>query len=105
MNKLYYAMHKGFAEPILDMFPGASWHGEFRVVGAPPQNFQGETLDLYLAGFDETGENGLTPVQFKALVDVKAAEVFTGKLIIMTKPQGKWLEKNHPAFMTEVVEI
>ena len=107
--KLYYAQEKTFAESnlehspqltVLTMFPKAAMHGEFYVVGAAPKNFDGETLDLYLAGLDETGENGATHAQFKSIVDNALAQEFTGKLIIMTKAQGKWLEANHPAFMS-----
>ena len=99
----YYAMHKDFAKKsLLKMRPKAALHGEFYVVGEMIEGFEGEILPLYEAGLDESGEAGVTPDQLKALVDSKLAEVHTGKLIIMTKPQGRWLQANHPAFTTPV---
>lgn len=114
MRNLYYAQKKTFCDElkaqgsptitVLSDYPTPAIHGAFYVVGSMPKGYDGETLDLYLAGLDETGENGLTPIQFKALVDSELSKEHTGKIIIMTKAQGKWLEKNHPAFMSAVTE-
>ena len=101
----YYAMHKDFAEKLLlKMRPKAAPHGDFYVIGEMVEGFEGEILPLHEAGLDETGETGVTPEQLRVLVDSKLAEVHIGKLIIMTKPQGRWLQANHPAFKSVVKE-
>ncbi|MBL4763765.1 MAG: hypothetical protein JKX67_00550 [Colwellia sp.] len=92
----YYAMHKDFSQPLIDMFPHAAAHGDFHVVGQRPEKFLGETLDLYTVDLDD---------EFKEIVDTAIAATYTGKLIVMTKAQGKWLEVNYPAFQSSLSEI
>jgi len=53
--KLYYIMHKDFAEPLLAKQPKAALYDEQTLVLAvtPPKNFEGETIELYKLGFTE----------------------------------------------------
>ena len=100
---MYYAIHKDFAAPMLTTYPDAALHGEFYVIGEMPKNFDSEPLELYKAGLDNTGEYGLTPSQFLALVNAKLSQVYVGQLIIFSGPQGRLLKAENPAFKSLVV--
>lgn len=51
--KLYYIMHKDFAEPLLDKRPKSALYDEQKLVLAvtPPESFEGETIELWKLGF------------------------------------------------------
>lgn len=53
--KLYYIMHKDFAEPLLAKQPKAARYDSQTLVLSitPPDDFEGETIELYKLGFTE----------------------------------------------------
>ena len=53
--KLYYIMHKDFAEPLLVKQPKAARYDEQTLVLSitPPDDFEGEVIELYKLGFIE----------------------------------------------------
>lgn len=55
MPKLYYVMHKDFAEPILSTQPKAAQYDDKKLIltSIKPKNFDGEVLELYKLGFAE----------------------------------------------------
>lgn len=129
--KLYYIMHKDFAEPLLIKQPEAAKYDEKTLVLSiePPASFEGETIELWKLGFttqecdvtlteiltglanraDFTPEDllviqrihangGMSPSLLTGLIDFMRAEEHTGKLVIISKSQGRWLYDNHSAF-------
>ena len=118
MRNVYWVMAKQFADIILATSPNAAQYDEDPVSGEmqliltaiEPVGFTGTTIDLSLQGFIETpnpddpDEVGLSPTELTATVDNMRAAEATGALVILSKPQGKWLRKNHPAFMPKVSE-
>lgn len=104
MLNMYASKHKSFSDDLLDQYPDAAPHGEFYVIGEVPTGIdETDILPLYKLGLDETGESGLTPTQFLDLVTTKLAQVYVGQWIIFTKPQGRLLKAEHPAFKSKEI--
>ncbi len=97
MTTKYYLMHKDFAEPLLAMYPKAARYdnGDLVLTGEFPTGFTGGITDISADGF---GEDGLSEQQLTARINVARANNPSGKLIILSGAQGKWLYKNHPSF-------
>jgi len=87
-------MHKDFAAPLTDLYPSAAQYdnNEVRLIGEMPKDFKGEIVRLYK---DVSTTTGLLDAIYKL-----RNEVNTGKLVMLRKDQGRWLCKNHPAFMS-----
>jgi hypothetical protein len=103
---MYYIMALQFAEPLLAKYPKAAGYdkddnNEPRLIltGEMPQGFDGEVVDIGIMGF---GEDGLSEVELIAMVDSLKAQEATGRLVIVSNAQGKYLYANHHAFMPEV---
>jgi|TARA_R110000851_G_scaffold251109_2_gene403571 hypothetical protein len=101
---MYYMMHIDFAAPLLADNPKAAVYDNDTLVltGDIPVGFTGEVVDLSALGFNEfedPSQTGLTPTQFVSMVDTMRNAEPTGKLIIASKTQGKYLYYNHSAFM------
>jgi hypothetical protein len=95
----YFIMHRDFAEPLLKKFPKAAKYDkkQLRLVGEMPDDFEGEIVRLY--------DMGLTMTQLSELVDgLRNEPTHTGKLVIISTAQGKWLYANHEAFMPIITE-
>jgi hypothetical protein len=107
-------MNKEHAEPLLSMYPKAAQYDDKKLIliAEYPEGFDGETVELNKLGFnegdavDEDGNDieGLTPEQLNQIVDTMLAEEPTGKLVIISKAQGRYLYANHPAFKPEVTD-
>ncbi len=97
----YYIMNIDFAEPLLSKHPKAPLYDDGKLVltGDMPEAFEGQIVDLYSEGF---GEDGLSENQLNARVNILRSGAPSGKLIIASKPQGRYLYENHPAFMPVV---
>lgn len=106
---MYYVMYKEFAQPILDNHPEAAQYDNQALVltGTMPKNFTGEINHLHELGFNESGDSeqvGLSPVELTAIVDGLRLQEPNEMLAMISKPQGKWLYKNHEAFMPTIEE-
>ncbi len=88
--RYYYIMHKDFAGPIL---PRVAWYDNetLALTGTPPENFEGEVVRIC--------DLELSSEQLTDLISKLKAEDHTGKLVILSISQGKWLYSNHPDFM------
>lgn len=93
----YYVMHKDFAAPLLAASPHAAKYDgdtddtkQLRLGGVMPPNFDGEIVRIC--------DLDITMDELSGMVDALRAEKHTGKLIILSKPQGRWLYDNHKAF-------
>ena len=89
----YYIMHRDFSVLNHD---AAKYDGDtdetklLRLAGDMPVNFEGEIVRIC--------DLDITMGELSDLVDVMRAEEHTGKLVIISKPQGRWLYDNHEAF-------
>ena len=97
MNKYYYIV------AVTENTQGALYYdNKLSLTGTMPSGYEdAETLDMYLAGFNPTNDpeqEGLTTDELIALVDANLEALWTGKLVIVSRTQGKWLHVNHPAF-------
>ncbi len=90
--RYYYVMNKDFAEPIL---PNVAWYDNetLALTGTPPENFDGEVVRIC--------DLELSSEQLTDLIDKLKAEECTGKLVILSISQGKWLYANHPDFINK----
>ncbi len=96
---MYYIMHKDFSV-LGDV---AKYDGDtdetkqLRLSGVMPPNFQGEIIRIC--------DLDITMDELSAMVDKLRAENHTGKLVILSKPQGRWLYDNHAAFKPREVGL
>ena len=99
---MYYIMNKNFATIMLDKHPKAALYAEDTLVltGEFPEGFDGTIVDIAAAEALEPEE--FDPEALVAQVDALMATTHTGKLVILSKAQGRYLYDNHPAFMPEV---
>ena len=53
---MYFIMHIDFAEPLLEMYPKAAKYDADTLIltGEMPKNFDGEIVELYKLGFNNT---------------------------------------------------
>jgi hypothetical protein len=91
---MYYIMHKDFATPLLDMYPEAATYNNKTLVltGEEPIGFAGEVVRIC--------DQQLSDEELVSLVDKMLTETPTGRLVMLSKPQGKYLHANHSAFIT-----
>ena len=96
MMYLYAIQNKDYAEFIKSFFDGAVYNqGELILCGLTEEQIA--TFDGEIVRIDAMD---LTDEQLTALVTDMVEAVPTGKLVIASIPQGKFLHKNHPAFNT-----
>jgi hypothetical protein len=105
----YYVMNIDFAEPLLTKRPNAAkYDGDTLVLSIdPPEDFQGTVVNIADEGFNPTGEpdiEGLSIKQLNARVNLLRSNAPGGKLVILSKAQGRWLYENNPLFMPTVTE-
>jgi len=87
-------MHKDFATPLLDMYPEAATYNSDTLIltGEEPAGFNGDVVRIC--------DQELSESELVSLVDGMLNETPTGRLVVLSKPQGKYLHANHPAFIT-----
>ena len=93
-------MHIDWAKPLLSMYPkAASYDGQTIIlVGEYPAGFEGEEVRIF--------DMELTNVELVKIVDdLRAESPHTGKLVIISEAQGKYLHENHEVFKVTDVEI
>ncbi len=89
---MYYVMHKDFSV-LGDV---AKYDGDtdetkqLRLSGVMPPNFQGEIIRIC--------DLDITMGELSTLTDMLREEEPTGKLVVLSKQQGRWLYDNHEAF-------
>jgi len=102
-ESLYHIMHEQHAELLRAANPHAPlYDGKFILSGTFPHGFTGEIVELYEQGFNannDAEQTGLTTTQLVTIIDQMRSEEPTGRLLILSEPQGKWLYRNHPSFM------
>jgi putative lipoic acid-binding regulatory protein len=86
-------MNKDFAKPLLDMYPKAAKYDDENLIltGEMPTDFNGDIVRIC---DQKLSNNALVSV-----VDNMRKETPTGRLIILSKSQGKYLKANHPSFI------
>ena len=111
--RYYWLKYKDFAGDILAMSPNAALYdetdaGEKKLVltGTRPANFTAEEIMLCDEGFNEFEDpesTGLTPAELTQRVDYLRSLAPNPDMAKVSRAQGQWLHKNHPAFMPKVV--
>ena len=106
---MYYLMYTEFAEPLLAKNKNSVPYDGVKLLlsGSYPIGFTGEEIRLCDEGFnefDDPEQTGLTPAQLTAKVDYLRSLTPNPDMALVSRAQGKWLYRNHPAFMPEVTE-
>lgn len=103
MNNFYFLCRTTIAEA--NGFPTGSGvahkdAGDYVLLGSLPDNFQGQLTDIAQEGFNpySTPDNdGLSTAQLSARMDVARANNPAGKVVQISRVQGRWLaEDEHP---------
>ncbi len=102
-------MHKDYAGLLLAEYPNAASYDDHKLIltGSLPKDFNGTVVDISNLGFNPNNhpaQMGLTTDELVAHVDYLRTVTPTGKLIVLSIPQGQWLHKNHTAFKEESTE-
>lgn len=105
----YYVMNINFAEPLLVKRPNTAIYDSGSLVLSidPPDDFQGTVVNLADEGFNPTDDpdlEGLSTTQLNARVSLLRSQAPDGKLVIISKAQGRWLYENNSLFMPPVTQ-
>ena len=92
----YYLMNEEHASPLLARHPKAARcdNGLIVFTGDMPKDFDGEIVDISVME--------ITDEQMVVKINRLRVEIHTGKLVILSRAQGKYLGVNHSSFKQPV---
>lgn len=100
-------MNIAHAAPQLAKWPEAARYdgGDLVLTGEFPEGFTGDVNEMYKLGLKHGDSNeGMSTEGLMNSMSSLRADASAGKLIQLSKPQGKYLHANHAAFADEPEE-